>query len=187
MSEAFDQLAADNPGLQPVGAEERRIADLQLVAEKRLDGRERLVADENRSDSVEEPIVTNEEQSAGEKSEQIKVRRADRAQTISHMLWLLAALILPAVLVFLTSHDDEIATTIFRSLRLGLTSCFVALAILGLSQIDRNVLGIRMDSRSQAIAGLLGVMLWIVWVGSGQMVFKAADEARAGALVDQGS
>jgi hypothetical protein len=117
--------------------------------------------------------------------DQARARREDNRQTLGHMIWLAVALIVPFVIVFLTSHGEK-STALYHGLRLGLTSFFVALAIIGLSQIDKKVLGARFDSKSQVLASLLGVMLWLVWVGSGQMVYKAVDEAKAGAMVDYG-
>ena len=115
-----------------------------------------------------------------------RAAQADRKQTTGHVIWMLLALIVPAVALFFSSRD-EVATTIFHSLRLGVTSFFVALAIIGLSQIDKKFLDTKLDAKSRILASMLGVMLWLVWVGSGQMVFKAADETKAGALVEQGS
>jgi hypothetical protein len=117
--------------------------------------------------------------------EQAIARREDKRQSLAHIIWLTASVIVPFVIVFLTSHEEK-AASLYHSFRLGLTSFFVALAILGLSQIDKKVLGARFDSKSQILASLLGVMLWLVWVGSGQMVYKAADEAKAGSVVDYG-
>ncbi len=116
---------------------------------------------------------------------QARARREDRRQTLGHAIWLTVAIIVPFIIVFLTSRDEK-STALYHGFRLGLTSFFVALAILGLSQIDKKVLGARFDSKSQVLASLLGVMLWLVWVGSGQMVYKAADEAKAGSVVDYG-
>jgi hypothetical protein len=133
-------------------------------------------------------VLEGEQISTEEAGDELtRARRDDKRQTLAHMIWLTVALLVPFMIIFLTSHDDEISTTLYRSFRLGLTSFFVALAILGLSQIDKKILGSRFDAKSQVLASCLGVMLWLVWVGSGQMVYKAVDEAKAGALIDQGS
>jgi predicted nucleic acid-binding Zn ribbon protein len=132
-------------------------------------------------------VPEGEQISTEEASDKLARWREDKRQTLAHMIWLTVALLVPFLIIFLTSHDDEITTTLYRSFRLGLTSFFVALAILGLSQIDKKILGSRFDAKSQALASCLGVMLWLVWVGSGQMVYKAVDEAKAGSLIDQGS
>jgi hypothetical protein len=146
---------------------------------------ENLIASDNEDFAAQAAKPVEEPQTASEKvvDAQARARREDRRQTLGHAIWLTVAIIVPLIIVFLTSRDEKI-TALYHGFRLGLTSFFIALAILGLSQIDKKVLGARFDSKAQVLASLLGVMLWLVWVGSGQMVYKAVDEAKAGAMVD---
>ena len=117
---------------------------------------------------------------AEEQKEQKLEAQRDKRETMLHLICLAVAFLLPMLFLILTGRDDRASTTVYHAFRLGATSFFMALAILGLAQIDRKFNNTSYDFRSQILAGLLGMMLWLVWVGSGQMVFKAVDESKAG-------
>lgn len=109
-----------------------------------------------------------------------KLAEVEKMETLIHLLWLGASFLAPLTFIFLTSRETEVTTRFYQSIRLGVTSFFIALAIIGLGQIDRKITKMRLDATSQILASLLGLMLWLVWVGSGQMIFKAVDETKNG-------
>jgi len=92
---------------------------------------------------------------------------------------LIAGFLLPFLLMFLTAHGD-IQNRLFHAMRLGGFGFILALAIFGLGHMDQKLhTTANMDKKSQIVAMLLGMMLWLVWLGTGQIVFIAADETRA--------
>ncbi len=134
-------------------------------------------------ESIPDAVVPAEAKANESSADKMKRRAAEREkrETLMHLVWLAAAFFLPLLFVGLSARDDDSSITIYHALRLGVTSFFIALAVLGLGQIDQKFGRSNYDLRSQILVSLLGMMLWLVWVGSGQMVFKAVDESKAGA------
>jgi hypothetical protein len=93
---------------------------------------------------------------------------------------LITGFLLPFLLIFLTSHDNDIPNRVYHAVRLGGLGFLLALVILWLGYMDQKIRqASNTDKKSQLVATFLGMMLWLVWLGTGQIVFIAADETKA--------
>jgi hypothetical protein len=101
--------------------------------------------------------------------------------------WLPASFCVPCLLLFLSSHEPSWTQRAIEALRGASASMAVAIVIYGLSRLDQK-LGTQAvkDKKADMFAAILAVMLWLVWFGSTQIMFKAADEIRpTGVDVDE--
>jgi hypothetical protein len=97
--------------------------------------------------------------------------------------WLPASFCVPCLLLFLCSHEPLWTQRAIEALRGASASMTVAIVIFGLSRLDKRIgsQGVT-DKKSELVASILAVMLWLVWFGSTQIMFKAADEIQPTAI-----
>jgi hypothetical protein len=97
--------------------------------------------------------------------------------------WLPASFCVPCVLLFLCSHEPFWTQRAIEALRGASASMAVAIVIFGLSRLDKRIGSQSVkDKKAEFFASILAVMLWLVWFGSTQIMFKAADEIQPTAI-----
>ncbi|HEY9684627.1 MAG TPA: hypothetical protein V6C86_23805 [Oculatellaceae cyanobacterium] len=109
-----------------------------------------------------------------------KQTRRKQREALIQSVCLIASIVLPCLYLFLTTRQDEVNTFWPHALRLASISFVIAAVIIIAGALDRNLSKSKFDLKARILASILGTMLWLVWVGSGQLVFKAMDESSAG-------
>jgi len=91
--------------------------------------------------------------------------------------WLSAAFLVPFFVYLVLSRES-----LFVAARSGLIGLIVACIIYVLWKIDyRLTAPTRPDSRADVLIMILGILLWLAWFSTGQMIFIANDEVNGSA------
>jgi hypothetical protein len=109
----------------------------------------------------------------------LKQAKRRKREVIVRTTCLVASFVVPFLAIQLNARSDE-SMAMAQGLRLALTSFIIAAAIITLGMVDKKLSSARNDLKTQILTSIFGMILWLVWVGSGQLVFKAVDETNAG-------
>jgi hypothetical protein len=91
--------------------------------------------------------------------------------------WLFAAFFGPFVLSFYPPWQINASTSAFLALRSGLVGLGIACLVYLLWKIEcRLNRAVKPDRNSDRIILLLGILLWLVWFSTCQMILIASDE-----------
>ncbi len=93
--------------------------------------------------------------------------------------WLPASFCVPCLMLFLGSHEPTWTQRAIEALRGASASTLVAIVIFALGRLDQR-LGNRpgSDKKIEFVTVILGIMLWFVWFGATQIMFRASDEIK---------
>jgi cation transport ATPase len=144
------------------------------------------MSDESNNKSTSTEVSASSEAAEADTNGQIsdkkrkKQTRRRQREALVRSACLVASIILPCFYLFLTTRNDEYNSFASHAFRLASTSFVIAAVIITIGAIDRNWSKSKFDLKSRILASILGTMLWLVWVGTGQLVFKAMDESTAG-------
>src|ERR1700722_20145939 len=122
--------------------------------------------------------MTNQGKQDADASTNSHVANAKRLRELRKSYWWLpASFCVPCLLLFLCSHEPSWTQRAIEALRGASASMAVAIVIFGLSRLDQRIgsQGVK-DKKADLFAAILAVMLWLVWFGSTQIMFKATDE-----------